>query len=263
MPRMDCRLQALAEGNDGTIWIGSRSDGLYYFKDGRATQLVTGSVSPKNSVGGLLINREGTVWFGTVGEGLHRLSRRALQFWGKAEGLAEPYVSSVAEDQTGKLWVGTQSDGLWQFAGQRFRKVEDPGMGPNRPIVYSVTSAEDASVWGAGEQYLLRFALGQTTRTYLQPPIRGEAIRALCADGTNLWVGTYYSTLIKVEGTNLSVMATNGSFGGGITSLVREGPETLWIGTSDGLYRWARGAVKSWTWMGRSGSGRWVADWRG
>jgi len=195
----------------------------------------------------LLVDREGTLWFGAVGEGLHRLSRRVLQFWGEAEGLADPYVSSVAEDPTGRLWVGTHSDGLWNFSEQRFIKVQDSGMGQNRPIVYSVTSTDDGSIWVEGEQYLLHFNPEQTTRAYPQPPIRGEAIRALCADGTNLWVGTYYSTLIRVEGTNLSVVATNGSFGGGTTSLVREGPETLWIGTSDGLYRWERGAVKSWT----------------
>jgi signal transduction histidine kinase/streptogramin lyase len=239
-------LQSLAEGNDGTVWVGARN-GLYNFKDGLARQPTNSFSLTQSPVGGLLVDREGIIWIGSVGEGLSRLSQRTLQHWSKTTGLAPPQISSVAEDRNGDLWIGTPYDGLWRFSAQRFSRLQDSVVGQNYQTVYSVVTTDDGSTWAAGEQFLLRFSPDQATQVYRQPPIRGEAIRALCADGTNLWLGTYYSTLIKVEGTNVMVVATNGSFGGGITSLVREGPESLWIGTSDGLYHWQRGEVKTWT----------------
>jgi len=240
-------IRSLAEGSDGTVWVGAREDGLYNFKDGFAHPLTNSSSLTQASVGGLLVDQEGTLWVGITGEGLSRLSRRTLHHWGKAEGLASPHVSSVAEDRTGGLWVGTQNEGLRRFSGRQFSKLQDPVVGQNHQIVYSLVASDDGSTWAAGEQFLLRFSPERVTQAYLQPPIRGEAIRAMCADGTNLWLGTYYSTLIKVEGTNVVMAATNGSFGGGITSLELEGPEALWIGTSDGLHHWQRGEVKTWT----------------
>ena len=68
----------------------------------------------------------------------------------------------------------------------------------------------------------------------------------MCADGTNLWIGTYYSTLLQCDGTGVRVVATNGSFGGDIRSLVRESSDTLWIGSATGLYRWEHGQVRVW-----------------
>ena len=53
----------------------------------------------------------------------------------------------------------------------------------------------------AGEQFLLRMRAGLPTQAHVEPPVRGEAIRAMCADGTNLWLGTYYSALLKFDGT--------------------------------------------------------------
>ena len=49
----------------------------------------------------------------------------------------------------------------------------------------------------------------------------GEAIRALCADGESLWLGTYASTLLKWDGAGVQVAAPTGFVPGTITSIVR------------------------------------------
>jgi signal transduction histidine kinase len=153
-------------------------------------------------------------------------------------------LTSVVQGQAGELWAASR-DGIWRLSGGRYSRPKWLEQ-ENQPQVYALARSSDGSFWAAGEQFLMCFDEVGIKWECRNPPIKGEAVRAICAVGTNLWLGTYYSTLLKVEGTNVSVVAPNASFGGSITSLACEGPETLWIGTSDGLYRWERGQTKSW-----------------
>lgn len=241
-------IEALAQGAEGVIWAGSRSEGLY-FLSGESFQRLgnqTGFDVPVASARRLLVDRDGTLWVGTSGEGLLRVTRPEVTPWNVGEGAKQLEVLSVAEASDGAWWAGTLEGGIHRRSGGDFSKLTDP-LGPgSRSYVYCVVGTEEGSVWAAGEQFLFRFRAGEPTWSYLQPPVRGEAIRAMCADGANLWLGTYYSTLLKCDGTHVSVVATNGTFGGDIRSIVREGPETLWIGSATGLYRWERGVIKTW-----------------
>ena len=242
-------IEALAQGTDQVIWVGTRNSGLYFFSEGSFHRLGgrTGVGLEEGAARRLLVDRDGTMWVGTAGAGLSRLSRRLFHHWGLTEGLKHPSVTAVAEDVAGGLWVGTQEGGIYRFLDRGFNKLVDPAVSGNYPYIYSALATADGSVWVAGEQCLFHFRKDAPTRSYLGTPIRGEAIRALCADGTNLWLGTYYSTLLQCDGTNVRVVATNGSFGGDIRSLVREASDTLWVGSASGLYRWERGQVRVWT----------------
>jgi hypothetical protein len=118
---------------------------------------------------------------------------------------------------------------------------------------------------------LFRFHPDQKPVAYLKPPVRGEAIRALCPDGDAVWMGTYYSTLLKANGTSIATAATNGAFGGNITSLVREkhrhavdrherGALSLGTGSRQGLEheRWPPDGQRAGL---ASGGGRHFVDW--
>jgi signal transduction histidine kinase/ligand-binding sensor domain-containing protein len=239
-------IESLAQGIDKEMWIGARTSGLYRFSRGRFENLTEAAGLSDKTVRALLVDRDGTLWVGTVAQGLHRISRQLLRNWGVAEGLGHSSVSSIAADDSG-LWVGTQNKGIWRLQEGRFHRLNDPAVSSNFPFIYATAASDDGTIWAAGEQCMFRFRSGEKTVAYLKPPVQGEAIRALCADGNSVWMGTYYSTLLRAEGTNIQLMATNGSFRGDITSLVRESPGALWIGTSGGLYRWERGTVRVWT----------------
>ena len=236
---------SLAQGSQGPLWVGTRGAGLHVFVDGRFHPFKRETDPSEGRTWGLLVDRQGAVWFGIPGEGLKRLTRRVLQNWGVAEGLPKPSVVSVAEDATGRLWAATFNGGISRREEGRFTSFKDPGS--SYPNPYSLLATADGCVWAAGEQFLIRFIPGAPARLFDAPPIRGEAIRAMCADGQALWLGTYYSSLLRVEGTNVQVAATNGSFGGNIACLVRESAGTIWIGSASGLYRWEKGKVQGWT----------------
>jgi signal transduction histidine kinase/sugar lactone lactonase YvrE len=240
-------IQALAQGGDGTLWIGTRSDGLYRSSGETFVPAASDGPLATQSVGAVATDREGSVWAGAVSGGLHRLSPRALHYWSADAGLPPTAVTAVVEDGSGALWVGTANRGIHRFENGRFSPLADPGVTGNHSIIYCATATSDGGIWIAGEQCLFRFRAQQPTKAYLDPPVRGEAIRAMCADGETLWLGTYDFTLLKGDAGGVQVAAPRGSFPGGISSLALEAADTLWVGTSAGLHRWERGNVRTWT----------------
>ena len=234
---------ALAQHGDGTLLICAGDRGLLRGSGaGFAPATSEGELSGQN-VRTVLVDRDGSVWVGTSSDGLHRLSRRVLQYWSAIVSLRTTTVTSIAEDASGVRWIGAASKGLYRFEGGRFSQLEDPAVSATTHHIYCTTMSSNGSIWAAGESCLYRFQAGQPTKAFLDPPIRGEAIRALCADGDTLWLGTYYSTLLKCDGGGVQVMAPGGSFRGDITSIVREATDTLWIGSAGGLHRWERGKI--------------------
>ncbi|MES2470258.1 MAG: two-component regulator propeller domain-containing protein [Verrucomicrobiota bacterium] len=240
-------LEALAQDGDGTIWIGTRGSGLYRSVGARFEPVTHDAEFFTLNVRSLTVDREGSVWAGITGGGLKRLSPRVLEDWGPESGLPESMISSVTEDASGSLWAGTANQGVYRFHGGRFNKAGDPDASRNYPFIYCTTAAPDGSVWAAGEQCLYLFHPDGPAKVFLEEPVKGRAVRALCADGAILWAGTYDSALLKHDVNGLQVVAPSGTFPGGITSIVCEAPDTLWVGTSEGLHRWERGQVQTWT----------------
>jgi len=241
-------IEAITQGQGDEIWAGTRATGMWVWRDGDLREM-PGQADlglAAEAIRRLLVDRDGTLWVGTVGAGLQRVSRRMVQFWGFAEALRRPLNPAIAEDSSGEFWVGSQESGLYRFPGGRPRQSNPTTVLKTSAMIYAALATDDGGVWMAGEQTLLRFQAGEATEKHLTIKLPGEAVRALCADGTNLWLGTYYSTLLKCQGTNLSVVATNGAFGGDIRSIVREAPDTLWIGSASGVFRWERGQVRVW-----------------
>ena len=239
-------IEALSQGGDGVLWVGARNGGLHHSNGERFEQATVDARLSGLSVRAVEVDREGSVWVGTTAAGLFRLSPRVLEFRGADAGLPSGTVSSVAEDASGTLWAGTTGKGIHRFDGARFTKLEDTAVSGNYPFIYCTAATSDGIIWAAGEQCLYRFQPGQPTKAFLDAPVRGEAIRALCADGETLWIGTYYSALLKGDADGVKVIAPDRSFPGGITGIVREAADTLWVSTSEGLHRWERGEVKTW-----------------
>jgi signal transduction histidine kinase/ligand-binding sensor domain-containing protein len=239
-------VQALSQDKHGVLWAGGQG-GIRRFS-GERFEIISGSadLSDRN-VQVLNTDREGSVWVGLPVNGLFRLSRKVLEYWGRDAGLPDSSVSSVSEDSSGSWWLGTASKGMLKFDGVRFTSLQDPAITGNFPYFYSTAGTGDGCIWAAGEQCLYRFQEGQPTKAFLDPPIKGEAIRALCPVGDTLWMGTYYSAILKCDAQGVQAVAPRGTFPGGITCLVHEAEDTFWVSTSEGLHRWERGhEVKTW-----------------
>ncbi|HWB04101.1 MAG TPA: two-component regulator propeller domain-containing protein [Verrucomicrobiales bacterium] len=245
VPKTD--ITALTRSRSAIAWAGTRSAGLYRSYGARFEKLETQTALDTNHIVTVLEDPQGLLWAGTAGAGLFRLSPCVMFFQGARAGLPGA-ITSLAEDTSGTLWAATMK-GLFRRQDGIFRQITpetDSQISGNYPYMYAIATAGDGTVWAAGEGCVYRFLPGQPTRRFNDPPVKGEAIRALCADGNAIWMGTYYAGLLKGDAGGVKTVAPPRTFPGGITSLAVEATDTIWVGTSQGVHRWEKGQVRTW-----------------
>ena len=150
--------QALAEDEQGNIWVGSHGDGLSRLdkKTGRFTRF-RHDPSDQNSlsddrVTAVYADRSGTIWAGSQ-NGLNRFDYGSGQFvrygadLSDSADLRDAAINALLEDRDGALWVGTVSRGLIHLdlkSGKLQRYLPEPG-NPNSLANVNVNAiAEDA-----------------------------------------------------------------------------------------------------------------------
>lgn len=98
-------LFALAEGEKGTIWIGT-DNGLNSIENGRIKNHGSKSGLTNAWVRALYFDTDGILWIGTVGKGLFRLEGGHLTQYNSNQGLPGNTVNSILEDADSNLWLG-------------------------------------------------------------------------------------------------------------------------------------------------------------
>jgi PAS domain S-box-containing protein len=113
--------RVLAEGADGSIWMGTYTQGLQRL-DVRTGEIVAYKYDPKvrgslsnNRVNALCVDHAGTLWAGTQ-NGLDRFDRNTGEFttFGERDGSPNNAVEGILEDSAGNLWLST-GNGLSRF----------------------------------------------------------------------------------------------------------------------------------------------------
>ncbi len=103
------RIQDVAEGPEGALWLAS-NHGLLQYQDGRLTAEEALSLFDVESISSVVVTKEGLVWFGT-NRGLFAYDPQteSLRRFNRQTGLPSPTISprSLRLDEEGRLWVGT------------------------------------------------------------------------------------------------------------------------------------------------------------
>lgn len=101
-------VKAFAREADGTLWVGTRGNGLFRRQDGGWKRFDRNSGLPGDIIRVLHSDPAGRLWVGSDGGGLSLLSDngRFISITSH-EGLPDSTVSQIANDRLGRLWVGT------------------------------------------------------------------------------------------------------------------------------------------------------------
>jgi ligand-binding sensor domain-containing protein/two-component sensor histidine kinase len=101
-------VRAIAEDADENLWVGTKSHGLIFFKDGKfISYLATENGLPGNDISCLYADKDGVLWVGTAGHGLARFQNGKWARYSKDTGLASDSISYLLEDDAGYLWIGS------------------------------------------------------------------------------------------------------------------------------------------------------------
>ncbi|MCU0786113.1 MAG: ATP-binding protein, partial [Verrucomicrobia bacterium] len=185
-------IRALAEGADGTIWVGT-SEGQIHRLDG-STLIAEPAISQAGllSVRCLLATPDGTLWIGYAGDGLGIFQNGQYQRFTAAAGLDDDYISQILADDRGNLWLNGNR-GLSRvsivelnavFAG-RARRIKPqpygkndglPALRPARDICPSACRSRDGHLWFATHNGLVAVRPDNSPDNPVPPPLELEQV---------------------------------------------------------------------------------------
>lgn len=221
------------------VWLVGQNWSLSLFEYGSARRLVDlGEEGPPatSRIMELATGQDG-VWIAAMERGLGKLGPGGRLTWlGTSAGLP-PAVQSVAT-QGGQIWVAGGSDGLYVGDGQRFQRVEIPGM--EGVYVRRVFAVLEGEPWAAttngllirrGEQWVLARAEGEQRQS--------SVFSAAVSPAGDVLVGSL-GGLFRLDGERL-VAARLGEekIERPVFALLWDSAGSLWAGTDDGVIVWS------------------------
>jgi signal transduction histidine kinase/streptogramin lyase len=222
-------VSSILEDRDGTLWIGTLSDGLLKFdrRQRRFTRYRHDPANPdslpEDRITTMFEDREGNIWVGLGATEPAYFARRPLPFAklpfdaGNLTNLGEKLVNVLYEDRGGALWLGTTGalDRLDRVSG-RYTSFEVPGRGITTDVL-SLAQDSSGAMWvgtsGFG-LYRLNPSSGQIQRVrYTEDEGPAATVTALMLDRSGLlWVGTM-GGLYRLDPSTLHFATVNRSLG--------------------------------------------------
>lgn len=183
----------VARGNDGALWLGFATSGLWSRAGGRTERWEDPTLAGgPQSVRSISVDTWGW-WAGTAGEGLLRWRNGRLNQLTLADGLADEFVTAVQEDRKGGVWMGTASGLLQHWDGQRFQTYTKGNRLSGQPVTALLVAADD-TVWvGSDGGGLRRLRKGQKRLDQFlgRPTLTNAVVTSLFEDRSKrVWVGT-------------------------------------------------------------------------
>ena len=236
---------------EGSIWVGSRTDGLARVGRGQFTSYGTREGLPADYVATVIEDSQGTFWIGTdAGLGAFRDGRsRPLA---RTNGLPQMAISSVVEDRRHHLWVGGERgvfrsvrplDCRGARCDPQFVKV----MGEFARVLFE---DRDGTLWiGTSFKGLVAHRDGALTKYTTKEGLPSDVVRAIQQDRDgSLWIGMRGGGLARFkDGVFTAYTEKDGLATDGVQTLFMDKDNTLWIGTRQGLNRYKDGRFTTYT----------------
>jgi ligand-binding sensor domain-containing protein len=237
----DKSLYSLLEDAEGSLWLGLANSGLFRLKDAPFTPYGIPEGLGHDIVTSVREARDGSLWFATLGGGISRWKDGRMTSWTTQQGLLDDRVFGSAEGRDGSLWFATRW-GILRWREGTFTSIPEPGLAPRIPFWQPVHEDEHGTLWATTQDGLARWDGRQFSLVAPEDKVLGAVIRVLqrrAAGG--FWIGTEGGGLAWFAEGRVNTLSSQGSpLQGDIRGLHEDG-QTLWIGTTDGLFRWKEG----------------------
>ncbi|OIN59951.1 hybrid sensor histidine kinase/response regulator transcription factor [Arsenicibacter rosenii] len=199
-------VSALFMASDGTLWIGTRYNGLYRFRDRQPERIAESPQGPKwydLSIEHITEDRFGTIWVASFNAGLHRYTRQG-RYLSPAENVLKTrqITSLLYEPQQDILWVSTRDAGVLKTKItadtirllKRFAYVPKDSSSLATNYTWPLLKDQQGDLWigtiGGGLHRLRRQPAGQEHIERFQKWLPETDVESLLTDAVgNLWVG--------------------------------------------------------------------------
>jgi ligand-binding sensor domain-containing protein/serine phosphatase RsbU (regulator of sigma subunit) len=193
--------------NSDTVLFGTYSEGILavdFSQKKRILQYNHLNGLTNNAILCLFKDREGNLWIGTDGTGAFKYSNAKFVYYTKADGLPENYVNAIAQDKKGDYWIALRSNGLFRTDGTHTKSYNFSMNKPN-----TLPDNNINTILAASDKLFF---------------------------GTNDGLCTFENEGFR----NIASPVFNHKY---ILSLYEDNRKNIWIGTSEGAFKYTDGTV--------------------
>jgi signal transduction histidine kinase/CheY-like chemotaxis protein/ligand-binding sensor domain-containing protein/HPt (histidine-containing phosphotransfer) domain-containing protein len=146
-------VKAIAQGQDGAMWLGTDGGGLIRSNNDRYNQYGTKDGLVNDYVSAVMADREGGLWVGT-NQGASYLRDGKFTSYGSLQGLNFA-VFCFYEDSDGTIWMGTWGGGLWRLKNRSLTKITTKN-GLFNDLAYQILEDDNANLWMSSNKGIFR-----------------------------------------------------------------------------------------------------------
>jgi signal transduction histidine kinase/ligand-binding sensor domain-containing protein len=251
------------EDREGSVWVGSRNDGLICLQRRRVTAVRLPYERAPESVQSVSVAPSGSVWFGAS-----QLVELTLDRTNRYGGLHPTIpITVVLASSWGEVWVGTRGAGVQELQEGR---ISPPGYNWWGAGVVSVLYEDPTGLpWVAADSECFSGRGATKTGFHGYAYFSNCVCRAILRDQSgDMWFGTLgagafrYSVAVPPEGTLFPepsathgtgvriqalkdhLTSQNGLLSDNVLSFYQDSDHHVWIGTDKGLIRYSDGGIR-------------------
>ena len=225
----------------GELWAGTGS-GLFRRSGGGWQRFTETAALGRAAIGLMYADKDGDLWVGTHG-GLSRLREGRLveQIDNDRMGTRWDFLTAF-EDRENNLWLGSRTRGLTRlWSGLTTRYSTQEGLRSSQ--VWALERDAGGRVWVGTDAGLSLLVDGHFTQPVAARVLPDPTVLSLLVEGDDLWVGTLKGAVLLRRGQPEPLPALATLDGLRINGILRDRARRLWFATSDGLFRYAGGAL--------------------
>ena len=215
---------AMAQTEDGKIWLGTERRGLFYLREGRVTSASSGRDDTK--INCFLPFQNSELWVGTS-KGVLRWNGIKLTSAGVPSSLLNLDVLSILRDRDSNIWVGT-SRGLFRYSANGVSLLSTDGP------VGALFEDREGNIWIGSTRGLERLR-DSTFVTYSLPNLKSQSMGPLHVDsGGRTWIAPIQGGLRWLKGGKSGVVTADGIANDVVYSITGTGKDDVWVGRQQG-----------------------------
>jgi ligand-binding sensor domain-containing protein/signal transduction histidine kinase len=226
-PPLTSLVVAMAQTDDGKIWLGTERRGLLYLQESRVVSVFNGRGGTK--INCLLPLQNSELWVGTA-KGVVRWNGTELTLAGVPPSLLNVDVLSILRDRDSNIWVGT-SRGLFRYNANGVsllgtREITGP--------ISALFEDREGNIWIGSVHGLARLR-DSVFVTYTFSNLKSQSMGPLHVDsGGRTWIAPIQGGLRWLKEGKSGVVTVDGIANDVVYSIAGTGKDDVWLGRQQG-----------------------------